>query len=85
MIYEYSHFGYSCFGLFLWIILATLTFYMISSLLNRKKKCCNDSCECKKKVEKESSNEALTILKNRFAKGDILEEEYLSKKKILDK
>ena len=37
-----------------------------------------------KKVHKNSEDESLQILKNRFARGDITEEEYSSKKSILN-
>ena len=37
-----------------------------------------------KKVHKNSEDESLQILKNRFARGDITEEEYASKKSILN-
>ena len=67
-----GHMGFHQGGFMFWVIAILVVFLLV--------KICKDN----KKVHKNSEDESLQILKNRFARGDITEEEYSSKKSILN-
>lgn len=72
-MFDYGHMGYMGFfpgmGLFFWVIFAIVIFLVVSSFKNNKEVSKND--------------DALEILRSRFAKGEITKEEYLSIKETL--
>ena len=68
-----GHMGFHSGGIMFWIIAILIIFILIVIFRSNKKVC------------KNTEDESLTILKSRFARGDITEEEYLSKKSILTK
>ena len=59
-------------GFMFWVIAILVVFLLVKIFKDNKK------------VHKNSEDESLQILKNRFARGDITEEEYSSKKSILN-
>jgi len=66
-----GHMGFHSGGIMFWIIAILIIFILI------------DIFKSNKKIYKNSEDDSLSILKNRFAQGDISEEEYLSRKKTL--
>ena len=77
MFYENAdymgHMGFYHGGFMFWIIALLMILILI------------DMFRSNKKVHKNSEDDSLNILKSRFARGDITEEEYTSKKNILIK
>ena len=67
-----GHMGFHQGGFMFWVIAILLVFLLVKIFKDNKK------------VHKNSEDESLQILKNRFARGDITEEEYSSKKSILN-
>ena len=66
-----GHMGFHQGGFMFWVIAILVVFLLVKIFKDNKK------------VHKNSEDESLQILKNRFARGDITEEEYSSKKSIL--
>ena len=72
---NWNYMGYMGFhqgGFMFWAIAILVVFLLVKIFKDNKK------------VHKNSEDESLQILKNRFARGDITEEEYSSKKSILN-
>ncbi|AYJ81154.1 MULTISPECIES: SHOCT domain-containing protein [Arcobacteraceae] len=67
-----GHMGFHQGGFMFWVIAILVVFLLVKIFKDNKK------------VHKNSEDESLQILKNRFARGDITEEEYSSKKSILN-
>ena len=67
-----GHMGFHKGGFMFWVIAILVVFLLVKIFKDNKK------------VHKNSEDESLQILKNRFARGDITEEEYSSKKSILN-
>ena len=67
-----GHMGFHQGGFMFWVIAILVVFLLVKIFKDNKK------------VHKNSEDESLQILKNRFARGDIAEEEYSSKKSILN-
>ena len=67
-----GHMGFHQGGFMFWVIAILVVFLLVKIFKDNKK------------VHKSSEDESLQILKNRFARGDITEEEYSSKKSILN-
>ena len=67
-----GHMGFHQGGFMFWVIAILVVFLLVKIFKENKK------------VHKNSEDESLQILKNRFARGDITEEEYSSKKSILN-
>ena len=67
-----GHMGFHQGGFMFWVIAILVVFLLVKIFKDNKK------------VNKNSEDESLQILKNRFARGDITEEEYSSKKSILN-
>ena len=62
-----GHMGFHQGGFMFWVIAILVVFLLVKIFKDNKK------------VHKNSEDESLQILKNRFARGDITEEEYSSK------
>ena len=77
MFYEnvgyFGHMGFNHGGVMFWIIGLLIILILV------------DMFRTNKKVHNKNEDDSLTILKSRFARGDITEEEYTSKKNILTK
>ena len=67
-----GHMGFHQGGCMFWVIAILVVFLLVKIFKDNKK------------VHKNSEDESLQILKNRFARGDITVEEYSSKKSILN-
>ena len=67
-----GHMGFHQGGFMFWVIAILVVFLLVKIFKDNKR------------VHKNSEDESLQILKNRFARGDITEEEYSSKKSILN-
>jgi putative membrane protein len=67
-----GHMGFHQGGFMFWVIAILVVFLLVKIFKDNKK------------VHKNSEDESLQILKNRFARGDITGEEYSSKKSILN-
>ena len=67
-----GHMGFHQGGFMFWVIAILVVFLLVKIFKDNKK------------VHKNSEDESLQILKNRSARGDITEEEYSSKKSILN-
>ena len=67
-----GHMGFHQGGFMFWVIAILVVFLLVKIFKDNKK------------VHKNSEDESLQILKNRFARGDITEEEYSSKKSIIN-
>lgn len=65
-----GHMGFHQGGFMFWVIAILVVFLLVKIFKDNKK------------VHKNSEDESLQILKNRFARGDITEEEYSSKMRI---
>ena len=71
--------GYGNYGLF-WIVITVvlllIIFWLVYKLLQKNKRL---------PTEVETSNKALNILKVRYARGELTDEEFTQKKELLDK
>ena len=67
-----GHMGFHQGGFMFWVIAILVVFLLVKIFKDNKK------------VHKNSEDESLQILKNRFARGDITEEEKKKKKSILN-
>lgn len=74
----YYHFGFG--GLFMWVFWVFL-FWIIFGFVRGG--CWNGSCHGRSFGHKDDTDQAMAILKERFAKGEISKEEFEEKRRAL--